>query len=95
MATPQALAHRRSKRHLLCFHFRERLHQPQNSLELHVRYGTSVRARISEINSDPNVDIVIRNSTTVTENGEVSLYTAFPRHTLFDLTGGIVISDND
>jgi len=81
--SPQALAHRRSKGAQLHVYFRERLHQPQNSMELHVRFGTSVRARISEINRDPNSDIVIRNLTYCTPAGEVSLYTAAPRGSLF------------
>jgi hypothetical protein len=82
VATP-AIAHRKNKRDQLYAHFRERLHQPQNSIELHVRFGTSVRTRISEINRDPDTDIVIRNHTYCTDRGEVSLYTAAPRYTLF------------
>ena len=89
MATLQALAHRSRKRDLLYFHFRERLHQPQNSLELHLRFGTGARARISEINRDPDSDLVIHNHTYCTPGGEVSLYTAVPRDSLFfpDLKG--------
>jgi hypothetical protein len=87
MAAPQVIADRRSKRDLLYDFFRARLHQPVNSFDLHVQFGTAVRARISEINSDPASDIVIRNHTyCCTPNAEVSLYTAYPRYTLFDIS---------
>lgn len=86
MVASQALAHRRSKRDLLYDYFRARLHQPQNSLELHIRFGTSVRARISEINNDPGSDLVIKNHTYCTPAGETSLYTAGLRYALFDIS---------
>jgi hypothetical protein len=85
MATATTI--RLNKKQLIAAYFRQHLHQPINSFELHCKFGTATRARISEINSDPDSDIVIRNSTTVTKDGEVSLYTASPRYSLFgDLT---------
>lgn len=84
MAAPQAIARRRSKRDQLYDHFRERLHQPINSFDLHMQFGTATRARISELNRDPGGDLVIRNHVYLTPGGtEVSLYTAYPRHSLF------------
>ena len=81
MATATTI--RTSKRDLIAGYFRERLHQPINSFDLHVKFGTAVRARISEINNDPDSGFVIRNHCYSTDRGEVSLYTAVPRDSLF------------
>lgn len=74
---------RRNRRDLIADHFRAHIHEPQNSLKLHIDFGTAVRARISELNNDPDFELTIRNHTYCTPNGEVSIYTAAPRHSLF------------
>jgi hypothetical protein len=81
MATATTI--RRNKRGLLAAFFREHLHQPINSFDLHMKFGTAVRARISELNNDPDCELVIRNHTFCTPSGEVSIYIAAPRHSLF------------
>jgi hypothetical protein len=72
-----------TKRGQVADHFRAHLHEPQNSAELHNRFGSSLRTRISEINNDPDGDLVIKNYTYSTGRAEISIYTASPRHSLF------------
>jgi hypothetical protein len=83
--------HRSNKREKIKAFFRHRLHQPIPSLELHNPFGTTVRARISEINREVGPELVISNRCHLTQNGEVSLYTATPaprkaQGSLFDAT---------
>jgi hypothetical protein len=95
MAT-STTAIRRNKRDLLAEEFRARLHEPISSPELHSKFGSAVRTRISELNRDPDGELLIRNYTYCTPAGEVSIYTATRRptpapaesETLFDMTGG-------
>ena len=103
MATPtdSRQTHRRSKRCLLAEEFRRRLHEPIGSAELHSKFGSAARTRISELNRLPDGDLTIRNFTYSTPTGqEISLYTATPRRSapvsitparqdsLFDMTQG-------
>jgi hypothetical protein len=71
--------HRASKRSKLIEFVRARLRQPIPSIELHMRFGTAVRARISEINRDPAGELVIENHTYLNLNDEISSYTASVR----------------
>src|SRR5689334_14066300 len=50
-----------------------------SSAELHLRHGSSLRARISEINRSPKYSFTIRNITVVRDGREVSVYFAIPR----------------
>ncbi len=74
--TIDQLRHRRSKRDLLREFFLANLGRPLTSAELHIRFGSSLRTRISEINAEERGPLRIRNHTSVTAGGEVSTYTA-------------------
>ena len=80
---------RRNKRDQIREFFAERLHQPLNSMALHIRFGTGVRGRISELNRDPDCPIKISNETKITPQGEVSHYTATPRRIQESLFGDL------
>jgi len=80
--------HRASKRSKLIEFFRAQLGRPIPSIELHMQFGTAVRARISEINRGSEGELVIENHICLTPNGEISSYTASLRSgppTLFPL----------
>jgi hypothetical protein len=88
------LAHRRSKREQIREFFAERLHQPLNSMALHIRFGTGLRGRISELNRDPDCPITITNQTRTTPDGELSVYTATPREIPDTLFGDIRVQEH-
>ncbi len=69
-------AHRRSTRSAIAEHLRAHVGEPLNSAELHIRFGSSLRARISELHLDPDSGLLIRDYTHCSEAGEVSIYTA-------------------
>ncbi len=64
---------RATKREQVREFFTQRLGQQFTSIDLHVRYGTGVKARISELNRDPCCLIVIKNST---DANDCSIYWA-------------------
>lgn len=55
------LAHRLSKKELIAGFFYANLGHRYDSAWLHLKFGTAVRTRISEINRDPKALITIRN----------------------------------
>lgn len=67
-------AHRETKRRVIEKYFMEHLLEPLSSRALHIRYGSSVRTRISEINRDEHSEIRIRNEVIFTEGFEQSSY---------------------
>jgi hypothetical protein len=77
--TNSRTTHRRNKRDLLAEFLSAHFHQPISSAELHSKFGSAVRTRISELNRDLDSGITVRNFTYCTPTGEVSLYTASPR----------------
>ena len=63
-----------SKRERIVTFFSGRLGVRYASPHLHAVFGTSFRARISEINADQNAPIHIFNETRSTDSGETSVY---------------------
>jgi hypothetical protein len=70
--------HRRSKKNQIADHFRANLSKQQPSPEMHARFGSSFRTRVSDINLDPNSDINIVNFSHFdpATQTEVSVYVA-------------------
>jgi len=66
--------HRRSKRTRIQQHYAERIGQPQDSRVEHIKWGSSFRARVSEINADSTCPFRIANTTICTAAGEISHY---------------------
>lgn len=71
-----ALHIRKSKRTQIAQLFESNLGREFSSAQLHARFGSSVRTRISEINRDGSSRIMIRNSTRIGGGGEYSTYWA-------------------
>ena len=71
---------RKSKRNLIEEYFLARVGVPQNTMALHMKFGTAARTRISEINRDESAPIVIKNRTWRECGGEHSEYVAKWRH---------------
>jgi hypothetical protein len=67
---------RRSKRQLIEGFFAESPGKRYSSANLHARFGSSFRTRVSEINRDSDSPIQIFNETCSTETGEASVYWA-------------------
>jgi len=85
--TSLAFTHREGKRGQIAEFFLAELGRPFPSPWLHNKFGTSFRARVSEINADPSEQIVIRNENHYDEElgCEVSVYWAELRHVHKDL----------
>jgi hypothetical protein len=66
--------HRESKKWKIRQHYAARIGQPQDSQVEHGRFGSSFRARVSEINADSTCPFRIVNTTICTAAGEVSHY---------------------
>lgn len=71
-----SMRHRKNKRQLIYEYFRANIGKRFPTMDMHNRFGTGFRARKSDINLDPDSDIIILNETTVHENGERSVYWA-------------------
>ena len=69
---------RQSKRELILYFFSEQLGKKFRTDYLHLRFGTSFRTRVSELNRDPDCLITIRNQT----EGDASCYWAELRTTV-------------
>ena len=67
-------AHRDTKRGQIERYFSQHLGELVSSRAIHMRYGSSARTRISEINRDPNAPITIKNEVCFTEGREQSSY---------------------
>lgn len=67
-------AHRETKRGQIERYFADHLGELISSRALHMKYGSSVRTRISEINRDQDSSIRIENEVRFTENVEQSTY---------------------
>jgi hypothetical protein len=73
----EVLAHRATKREEIAEFFTANLGQRFGSSELHVRFGTSFRTRVSDLNKDSSSPIVVRNQVDAQASGsEHSFYWA-------------------
>ncbi|PSH03363.1 MAG: hypothetical protein CXZ00_12425 [Acidobacteria bacterium] len=73
----EARAKRISKREQIERFFAERLGQKILSTDLHARFGSAVRTRISELNRSNSCQLVISNKVTILPGGvEESTYVA-------------------
>jgi hypothetical protein len=77
-STPTAHAFRQNKVEGILGCFLQNLNRPISSAWLHREFGSGFRSRYSEINSG-DYPITILNETTLSADGEVSIYTAIPR----------------
>jgi len=76
--------HRATRRSLILVFFHVQLGRKFRTDWLHVKFGTSFRSRISEMNADPDCPIVIRNERNRLPDGaEESWYWAEERLPLF------------
>lgn len=83
MTTETAI--RKSKQQLIVEYMTINLGKKFGTMELHIKFGTSFRARVSDINKDEKCPIVIHNDTHVQGQSEASVYWSTPRkqHTCY------------
>ena len=74
MNVAQVQAGRQSKREQILRFFLANPSVEYCSFELHARWGTAFRTRVSEINRDPQVPITIHNRVAVHSGREESIY---------------------
>ena len=70
---------RQCKGALILAYFVANLYRPIPSPQLHAMFGSSFRSRLSELNRDPAVPIIVRNKIEILNGSEHSTYTAEPR----------------
>jgi hypothetical protein len=73
---------RQSKRELILYFFSEQLGRKFRTDDLHLRFGTSFRTRVSELNRNPDCLITIQNQT----KGDASCYWAVLRTSAYSVT---------
>lgn len=74
MSQPAVLAHRLTKRQQIESFFAENPGRRFSSADLHARFGSAFRTRVSEINRSPESVIIIRNEVTFADGAEQSAY---------------------
>lgn len=70
------LAHRLTKRQQIELFFSENPGRRFSSPDLHARFGSAFRTRVSEINRSPESVVIIRNEVTFGDGAEQSMYWA-------------------
>lgn len=70
---------RQTMRDRITSHFENNIHNRYPSNDLHIKFGTSFRTRVSEVNRDPVSTITIHNSVRRVKGREVSEYWATVR----------------
>lgn len=84
MSGAPVLAHRLTRREQIERFFSDNPGRRFSSADLHGRFGSAFRTRVSEINRSADSAIIIRNETTFTDGAEQSVYWAERRQRVGD-----------